>query len=785
MRYISLFMLLLLLPFVSLAGEWQAYTYTEEYSRICCMGDYLYILKGNSLVRASVSDWKIEKELTREDGLSSTSIIDICYSAETERLAIVYADGIIDVVHPDGAVWTITDLYNAPMAGTDKTVNSAREQEGLLFVSTAFGFLVVDLAQEVILQTFNLGFSVNCAWAYNGDWYYSTDKCSYYCPRNGNPFAPNAWQVSSEHAIDEVIVLTSGGVKQCWQLGHDQSLRRLVPNTRVSQRCTTSNYISRICRADRFIMAVNQDSLILYDTNYGECPYYAHAPKPGQRRTSATSEQYAGSIGICSLAHNGNVLAFLHPTLGISADSLSFPSDYSVFPRPLHDRNLVIENHQQSPMINRITFANDEVGMTYVQPLISGYGLMMRTAGMLTTADADGENWHNYEATVVNQHVENHRFSGIADMIADPFHPSRYWFSTLEDGIIGIDHGKYLCSYDHKTTNNVLEYVAPNCTRVTGLAMDPDSNLWCFNEGVVEELAVLQVKDSIWYRFKLPGLEKSYGFTHLCHTWRNGRHQVWGYQHLKYETSNVFVYDYGYSIKRTYDDKFTYFKTLAPTSGVAFTPYYGRGVYEGPDGAIWLLNTSGIYIIDDPDAVFDNPGVVRTVMENIIPTCMVIDSRDRVWVSTEGHGLFLFSGDGRTVLDHISSSNSILKTDEILSIAYDAKRSNLWVVTEGQVLTYHYNAEEYDVAKEFTTVAYCYPAQVTVGSHSTINVFGLKDFSEVFVQNSQSRTLVKDTALGGLYSIDTSGFPIGVYSVIGTDADGNHGTLLTFTVDEP
>jgi hypothetical protein len=785
MRYITLFMLLVLLPFTSTAGEWQAYTYTESYSRVCRMGDYLYILKGNSLVRASVSQWEIEKELTREDGLSSTDIVDICYSEEAARLAIVYADGYIDVVHPDGSIWTITDLYSAPMAGTDKTVNSAREQEGLLFVSTAFGFLVVDLAQEVVLQTFNLGFSVNCAWAYNGDWYYSTDNCSYYCPRNGNPFSPNAWQVASEHAIDEVIVLNRGGVPQCWQLGHDQSLRRLVPTSRVSQRCTTSNYITRICRADRFILAVNSDSLILYDTRFGECPYYDHAPKPGQRRTAATSEQYAGSIGICSLAKSGNVLAFLHPTMGISADSLTFSTPYTVEPISIHDKNLVVENHQQSHQINRIFFTNNEVGMTHIQPLITGYGVMMRTSGMLTTTDAQGEKWNNYDASVVTPYVANKRFVGIADMIADPFHPSRYWFSTLEDGIIGIDHGQYLCSYNHNTSGYVLEYVESGCTRVTGLTMDADSNLWCFNEGVVKELCVLQAKDKTWHSFLLPGLEKSFGFTHLCHTSHNGNHQIWGYQHLKYQTSNVFVYDYGKNIENTSDDRFTYFKTLTPTSGIAFTPYYGRGVFEGPDGAIWLLNTSGLYIIDNPNAVFRNPGIVRTVMEDVIPTSIAIDRKNRVWVSTEGHGLFLLSSDGRTQYDHISSANSILKSDEILSLAYDSIQSNLWVVTEGQILTYHYDDEEYEVSEGFTSVAYSYPSSVIVGSRSTVNVFGLKDYSEVTIQNSQSRTLVKDTALGGLYSIDTSSFPVGRYTVIGTDAEGNRGTLLTFTVDAP
>ncbi len=66
-----------------------------------------------------------------------------------------------------------------------------------------------------------------------------------------------------------------------------------------------------------------------------------------------------------------------------------------------------------------------------------------------------------------------------------------------------------------------------------------------------------------------------------------------------------------------------------------------------------------------------------------------------------------------------------------------------------------------------------------------VNVFGLKDETEVMVENSQGRTLIKDTALGGLLSIDTSTFPVGIYTVVGTDNSGARGTLLTFTVDEP
>ena len=778
-------LLLLLVPLTAHAVEWQAFPYTESYSRVCRMGQYLYILKSGILVRADASTWQVDQQLTREDGLSATDIVDICYSEEARRLAVVYRNGYIDILHPDGSLWTVPDYYSAPMEGIDKTILGAREQEGLLFVSTAFGFFVVDLRREVILQTFHLGTPVRCAWAYRGDWYYSTDRQTFFCPQAGNPFAPDAWQPASDHAIAQVVVVSGGGVSQCWQMGSDNSLRRLMPGSRVSQRCTPGGTILSLARADRFVMTTTADSLILYDTRFGHCPAYEKAPQPNQRLACVARGHLSGATSLCALTSGGNDFAFLHPSRGIFADTLSYTSPYALKVNPLYREALTFDNHQQSPDINRIVASDGELGMTLVQPLLTNYGVMMRTPGFLTTLSTESQTWSNYTASTVSPYIEKQRFSGIADMIADPHHASRYWFSTLEDGIIGIDHGQFYQVFNHANTGHALQWCSPNCCRVTGLAFDPSGNLWCFNEGVDRGLCVLQVSDSTWHTFVLPGLEKAYGFTHLCHTTYGNRHQVWGYQQLQYSTTNVFVYDYGTDIDRTSDDRFTYFKTLTPTSGTAFTPYYGRGIYEGPGGAIWLLNTSGLYVIDRPSSVFTSPGVVRTVLDGTIPTAIAIDHRQRVWVSTEGHGLYLLSSDGRQQIDHITSANSILPSDEILSLAYDAAHGDLWMATARQVLRYHYDDEDYDTSSGASLAAYCHPSSVTLGSRAMVNVFGLTDGTPYTVENSQGRTLLKGTALGEMCSIDTSAFPVGTYTVFGTDRDGHRGMLLTFTVDQP
>lgn len=757
------------------------------------MGEYLYILKGNSLVRANASTWQIDRQLTREDGLSGSQILDICYSHDLDRLVVVYTDGIIDVMQPDGSIWTIPDFSNAPMAGTDKTILSIREQQGLLFLHTNYGFAIADLERLVMLHNISLGTRVSCAWIYSDHFFYSSESGTFFCPRyNSNPYLADSWKpTNTSYHITRALILDSAGKQQCWLMRAGGKLCRIYPGEIKMYETYTGGTISDLQRAGQYVMANTADSLVLFDTRLGVPPMKEADCKPGQRiACRQTSPLIDGkAIGICALNDTCSSFGLLYADGGIYADSFANVSARSFEAIALHDAPLTISNHQQSSMINRVvTSPSGNVAMTYVPPLTTGYGKMLGIDGFLTTVTPDGQ-WDNLDKTCVTSYLTpgegQMRFCAIDEMIADPFYPERYWFSTLEDGVVGIDHGKFLCRYDAPSTNGGLETCSPNCTRIGGMGFDAKGNFWCFCEGHNYGLRVLSRATDKWYKFRINGLEKEYGFTHLCVTRLNGRHQVWGCQHFKYQLTNVFCYDYGQDITSSDDDRYVVFKTIKPNhaGAVPFVPYYNRGIYEGPTGAIWLLNTSGLYIFDDPDAVFDQPGEVRQVLSDVEPTSLTIDSQNRVWVSTNGQGIYLFSADGREQLAQFTSANSILGSNDVQSVSYQPKSSQLWIVTDGQILSYAYDADEYDTSPtQFTTQAYCHPSQVQIGSSVTVNVFGLKDYSPAYVSNSQGRILQQDTALGGIINIHTANLPVGSYTINATDAEGNHGDLVTFSV---
>lgn len=792
MKRSLLFLLLLITALLTApmacAGQWQSYTYADSYRRAFSMGNQLYLLKGNCLVQADTDSWQIVRELERQDGLSASNIVDICFSHECLRLVIVYDNGLIDVLHDDGTLWTIPDLYNAPMAGTDKTINSVREQNGLLFLHTAYGFAVVDLRSEVVLHNFNLGISVKCAWLFDDTWFYSTGRGTYYCRKQGsNPYSPNGWRYASAHYFDRAVVLRNEGQpQQCWLKTYGQELYKQERGSVTPVRCYDGGKIADLQRSGYYIMASTADSLVLFDTRLGAAPLLESDLQYGQRIACTKTSPYAKANGICMLGDN---LSLLYADRGFNSYSLSVTGPRTFTVSPLHDKALAIDNYQQSALTNRlVTDGQGEVCMSYIPPLSTGYAAMLKINGFFTTVNTATGRWSNYDKTSVTSYLtDGHkRFVGLTDLIADPFHPGRYLFSSLEDGIIVVENGKLLTRYDANTTNLGLEVCAPNCTRIGGMAFTREGDLWCFDEGHNYGMRVQRHTDGKWFKYKMAGLEKEYGFTHLIVTQHNGRHQVWGCQTMKYQVTNIFCYDYGTDIATSADDRYVFFKALVP-DGIStnrFIPYYNRNIGEGPDGAIWLLNTSGIYVIDNPDSVFDQPGAVRTIMAGVVPTSMTVDSDQRVWVSTEDQGILLFSSDGRQQLAQFSSANSNLISDEIESVVFDATQSTLWVATKGQIATYTYDGDEFNaVDVDWTSSAYCYPATLTLGQHGAVNVYGLQDDALISIHNSQGRLLCQKTALGGIITIDASSYPVGTYTVSGIDSEGHRGELATFSVE--
>lgn len=100
-------------------------------------------------------------------------------------------------------------------------------------------------------------------------------------------------------------------------------------------------------------------------------------------------------------------------------------------------------------------------------------------------------------------------------------------------------------------------------------------------------------------------------------------------------------------------------------------------VFEGLDGNVWAG-------IRDGDLCIFNPNLTNLLSrkEGICPTCIVADKRGRVWVGTDGHGIYVYDLSTLSELAHYghrADDYNSLATDRVKKLLLDTE-NRLWVV---------------------------------------------------------------------------------------------------------
>lgn len=165
----SKYRLLLFILFFPLLlhAQWKAYlSYYDPTEIVEGEGRNIYVLASGGLYRYDRSD----QSLTTYDkttGLSDCGITHIGWSQKAKRLVIVYDDYNIDLLASNGEVVNIADYQNYSTTDT-KTVNGVDVNGSMAYLSTAFGIVVLNVADAEVTNTYRLGFSVNYAYVKDG-----------------------------------------------------------------------------------------------------------------------------------------------------------------------------------------------------------------------------------------------------------------------------------------------------------------------------------------------------------------------------------------------------------------------------------------------------------------------------------------------------------------------------------------------------------------------------------------------------------------------------------------
>ena len=284
-------------------------------------------------------------------------------------------------------------------------------------------------------------------------------------------------------------------------------------------------------------------------------------------------------------------------------------------------------------------------------------------------------------------------------------------------------------------------------------------------------------------------------FDHKGRLWCNIRLSADG------NSSGLAGLDYNGTINTDRDDK-GYLRTSATNEDGTSCSLEGlKTMIEDRNGQIWIGCTSGVYAITDPDEWFTSsfniyqPKVPRNDGTNYADylltgtevSAIAVDAGNRKWIGTTGAGIYLVNEDGSEILQHFTSSDSPLLSDNIFDLAIDSVSGKMFIATDCGLCSY-----KTDVTTALPTLnkdnIHVYPNPVKVEYKGNVNITGLTLGSEVKVLSTGGQLVARGNAIGGSWQWNlchtTNGERVapGVYFIVIATADGKQSVAAKVAV---
>ncbi len=251
----------------------------------------------------------------------------------------------------------------------------------------------------------------------------------------------------------------------------------------------------------------------------------------------------------------------------------------------------------------------------------------------------------------------------------------------------------------------------------------------------------------------------------------------------------IVVYDHNGTPTELSDDKKVVIKSLHDTDGAAISCKYFYCATEDPaTGLVWISSDEGVFTMDPKDAFTDSGKVTRIkvsrndgtsladyLLSGTVVNNISIDGLGRKWFSLSGGGLVCTSSDGKTILQEITSENSMLPSDLVYASCYNPDNNSLMIATSAGLCEYYLSGQ---AAEERSSEIRAYPNPVRHDYFGWVTIDGLEDDCIVKIVDSAGN-MVRELgpATTGKVQWDVCGMdlnrvPSGVYFVLASSGAG-------------
>ena len=332
----------------------------------------------------------------------------------------------------------------------------------------------------------------------------------------------------------------------------------------------------------------------------------------------------------------------------------------------------------------------------------------------------------------------------------------------------------------YNSTNSILEIssLGNGATCVTDVEYDEDGNLWIAN-GLSNKPLKVKTADGLWYAFDLGATAKS----------RLSGKMVIDYNQNKWMNilnAGLYAYNDGGTISDPSDDQYKLINSGANTGALPSDNITAIAVDF--DNEIWIGTDNGFAILYNSEGVFDAlpggyntqriklefEGNVEYLLGSTYITDIEVDGGNRKWIGTANTGIFLLSADGLEILEHYTTENSPMISNNVMDMQINQVTGEMFIITDKGLLSLRIDASYED--PEYSDVQ-VFPNPVNPSFFGPVTIQGIKYNSDVKVTDVAGNLVYKTTSNGGTATwncknLNGERVQTGVYLIWTTPNDG-------------
>ena len=699
---------------------WRAHSAYSIIDEVAVMKEKVFALSNHSLFAVD----KQSEELSyysRLTGLNGAVISTIGYNPALNLLLVCYENGQIDVINAKDEIENIPDLY-LKQANFSKIVNSIYMYENTAYLAMDFGILVLDMKKREIKDTYIIGKDASEVNIKDitilGDSIYAVSPQLLYSAALSDPLSDYAyWQTQSLPNGQEATALSAH--KQQLYIIRDAVL--WSRNGGQWHKHSTTFAAKDLCQTNQelFILPKDKDGVAIVGTDL--------------------SLQWQEMGIISDIQSDGNSLWFALDKYGLMRGS---------------DRQTFLPDGPINNTAYRMRFFGDRL---YIVPG-GRWATQNKTPAEIMFYENDS--WVNISHSQINEAC-NATILDLMNVAQDPKDKDHYFVTSFGSGLLEMYRDEVIKLYtpSNSSLTSAVDKHPELYTRTDGAMFDNQGYLWVLNTSATNNIHIIDANGNTIAKYNLSSDGVRVPLYTPGEILVDHRNPTWKWIPLcRYNTGLILLQDNG-TPTDPMDDKVTYHTEWYDQNGKQVLPESIFSLAQDRDNTMWVGTNKGLFLIPATIDFTTSNRCERVIigrndgtqlgdylLENEQINSIVVDGGNRKWIGTASSGVFLLSPNGEETIEHFTSENSPLPSNNVLSIAIQESTGEVFFGT-GQGLV-SYMSDAIEPATDFNEI-YAYPNPVHPNYKGLITIRGLMANTQVRIVDANGNLVTNIPSNGG------------------------------------